>query len=349
MKKPRIAIHINPVYSTHSNKWHHSWIEYCQRNKLDYEVVDCFQNNILEKLNKFDYLLWHFSNYIIQDMLFARSILNAAVKNGLNVFPDFNTSWHFDDKIAEYYLLKAVDAPIPESWIFFTKEESIKWLKNEALYPLVAKLKSGSGSNNVRLLHNSAQAIAYADKMFKKGFKNVPGVLFKASSNIRSAKNKGDFVKRFKRIPDFIQTLSRAKMLNRERGYAYFQEFVPNDGYDLKIIVIGDKLSFIGRKTRKEDFRASGGGDLCFDKHLVTSEIIGSAFNLSDKLNFQCMGYDFVVDKRTNTGKVVEISYGFSHAALLQAGGYWARDGNWHEEPLNAPEEVINNLICHSI
>jgi hypothetical protein len=57
------------------------------------------------------------------------------------------------------------------------------------------------------------------------------------------------------------------------------------------------------------------------------------------------MGYDYVVDKKTREGLIIEISYGFSHEALLSAGGYFDRKGNWHDEPLNAPEEILRNLI----
>ena len=42
---------------------------------------------------------------------------------GLKVFPDFNTSWHFDDKIAETYLLQSISAPIPQSYIFYNYED----------------------------------------------------------------------------------------------------------------------------------------------------------------------------------------------------------------------------------
>jgi glutathione synthase/RimK-type ligase-like ATP-grasp enzyme len=134
-------------------------------------------------------------------------------------------------------------------------------------------------------------------------------------------------------------------MFAKESGYVFFQEYIPNDGYDLKIVVIGDKLSYIGRKTRKGDFRASGGGDLFFEKSLVTENIISSAFSTSDRLGFQCMGYDYVVDNDNKTGKIVEISYGFSHYALMQAGGYFDRSGKWYNEPLNAPAEIIKNII----
>jgi len=341
----RIAICKNDKIFDHSGSWANTWIEYCQKAGIEYDIIDCYQPDIVEKLGGFDCLLWHINNYVLQDMMFARSILYVASNMGLKIFPDYKTSWHFDDKIAESYLLQSIGAPVPKTWTFFLQEDCISWLKNKAEYPLVAKLRCGAGSNNVKLLKTTAESIRYAKYMFKKGYKTSPNILFKTKSQIRSSGNWEVMKSRLKRIPDFIQTLSRAKMFPRERGYAYFQEFIPNDGYDLKIVVIGDRLSFICRKIRKDDFRASGGGDLFFERALVTGNIIATAFSTNDRLGFQCMGYDFVVDRETGIGRIVEISYGFSHTALLQAGGYFDRKRYWHNEPLNAPEEIIRCMM----
>ena len=329
----------------HSTLWTNSWIEYCQNNNISYEVVDCYQPDIIEKLKHFDCILWHIGNYVLQDMLVGRSILNAAENMGLKIFPNSKTAWHFDAKVAETYLLQSADCPIPKSWMFYLLEDCLVWLETKAKYPLISKLRCGSGSNNVKLLRNKREARKYAKDMFNKGYKTYPSILFKSKSQLLSSKSWATIISRIKRIPEFIRTLSRAKMFPRERGYAFFQEFIPNDGFDLKIVVIGDKLSFIGRRIREGDFRASGGGDLFFDKSMVTKNIITSAFSASDKFGFQCMGYDYVVDKVTGNGIIIEISYGFSHTALLRAGGYFDRLGVWHDEPLDAPSEVIKGLF----
>lgn len=341
----RVAIHKNDSMFKHSTTWNNPWIEYCDNNKIDYSIVNCFDNDILKTLNNYDVLLWHFNNYTLQDMLFARSILNSAKNKGLKVFPDFSTSWHFDDKVAETYLLQSVEAPIPESWIFYTYDSCKKWIHDENPTPIIAKLRCGSGASNVKLFEDNQSLTKYAKQMFGNGFKTAPSVLYKTKSNVKSAKDWETIIKRFKRIPDFVKTMKNAQEFPMEKGYTFFQEFIPNNGFDLKIVVIGEKLSFIARNVRKGDFRASGGGDIYFDKSLVTKDIIQSAFEISDQLNFQCMGYDYVVDTRTNKGKIVEISYGFSHTALILAGGYWDRNGVWFEEPLNAPDEVIKNIM----
>lgn len=345
----KVAIHINEEIFHHSTQWGNSWVEFCEENNIPYEIVNGFANDVLETLKDFDCLVWHFSNYSYQEMLFARSILRSAAQMGLKTFPDEKTCWHFDDKIAEMYLLQSVNAPIPKSYVFYTYKECKAWAEALSSFPVVGKLRCGSGSSNVQLLTSAEKIKRYAKKMFHKGFKATPDILYKTKSNIKSSKSWDTFVKRFKRIPDFLETLRKSKMMPKEKGYCYFQEFVPNDGFDLKIVVVGDKLSYIVRNTRKGDFRASGGGDLFFDRSYVTPDIIRSAFEISDRLNFRCMGYDYVIDKRTNTGKIVEISYAFSHTALLGAGGYWDRNGVWHEEPLNAPHEILKNLIREEV
>jgi glutathione synthase/RimK-type ligase-like ATP-grasp enzyme len=347
-KSFRIAINKNDKIFHHSGSWNNPWIEYCQKNGVSFEIIDCYQPDIINKLANFNCLLWHMNNYVLQDMMIGRSILFAAKNMGLKIFPDYNTAWHFDDKIAETYLLLAAGAPIPNSWMFYLLEDCVRWLKNEAQYPIIAKLRSGSGSKNVKLFRTKNDGIKYARRMFRKGYKPYPSILFKAKSQFLSSKSLEVMKTRIKRIPEFFHTLSRAKMFPNEKGYVFFQEYIPNDGYDLKIVVIGDKLSFIGRNIRKGDFRASGGGDLFYEKTMITPNIISSAFSTNDKLGFQCMGYDYVVDKMNGIGKIVEISYGFSHTALLQAGGYYDRNGEWHNEPLDAPAEIIKNMMEES-
>lgn len=340
----RVAIHYNESIFKHSTSWHFAWIDYCKANNIDYGIVDCYRHDILQTLKGYDCLLWHFSHYSLQDMLFARSILISAKNMGLKVFPDAYTSWHFDDKVAETYLLESIQAPIPQSFMFYTLEDFLKWFNAECVFPIIAKLKCGSGSQNVQILKSKNDAFEYAKKMFGRGLAATPSILYKGSSQLKSTKNWSTFVSRIKRIPDFVESFTKARKLPRQQGYVYLQEFIPNAGFDLKVVVIGDKLSFIARRIRKGEFRASGSGSFYFDKSLVTKNIIDSAFMISDKLKFQCMGYDYVIDNRDNSEKIVELSYGFSHTTLLQAGGYWDRNGEWHDGPLNAPEEVIKRF-----
>lgn len=341
----RIAILFDEQEVLHSTDWSSAWVEYCKKNKIFYEVVNPYKIGVVKYLLSFDLILWHLSNYSFKDMLMSRNVLNTLEENGKQVFPSFKDAWHFDDKLAETYLLESIDAPIPSSYYYYNLEDLKYAIKqSDFSFPIIAKLRNGSGSHNVKLIKSEKELISYGNKMFGSGISSVPSLLYKTTSNVKSSKDLKTFIARAKRIPEFLKSLSNAKKFNIERGYVYLQEFVPNDGYDLKVVVIGEKLSFIGRNIREGEYRASGGGDLFYDKNKVTKNVIDSAFLTSEKLGFICMGYDYVINSKTGEGKIIEISFGFSHHAIIDAKGYFDRDGVWYEDFLNVPEEIIKLL-----
>jgi len=343
-----IAICKNEKIFHHSTQWTHQWIEFCRNNKIPYEPVDCYDSDVINMLDRFSVLLWHFSHGVLPDMMEARNILRVARNRGLRVFPDIDTSWHFDDKIAQMYLLQSIGASIPRSWVFYERQKCVDWLERSATYPIVAKLKSGSGSNNVKLLQKKAQAFKYCKRMFTKGFCSAPSVVFKATSKIRSSHDWSTLKNRIHRIPEFLRTVKNSKRLPIEKDYCYFQEMIPNDGFDIKVIVVGAKLTYLLRRTRIHDFRASGGGEIYFDNAVVTEQIRNLAFAICDKCHFQCMGFDFVIDNRTGEGKIIEMSYGFDWSALHSSGGYWERNGKWIDEGLIVPDEIIKTLLANN-
>lgn len=307
MLDKKIAICKNDKIFSHEGQWSNYWAEACEKENISYEFIDCYSHDIMSKIDDYSAVLWCIQNYVYCDILESDNILTVFENNGVRVFPDKNTRWHFDDKIAEMYLLQSLNAPMPKSWVFYNLETCLDWLKNEARYPIVAKLRCGSGSNNVKLLKSFSEAKKYAKTMFSKGFDPSPKFAYKAFSKAQSAKNWKTVVSRIKKIPQFLNTLSHAKQFPNEKAYCYFQEYVENSGYDLKVVVIGDKLSFIARNIRKGDWRASGGGDCYYDKTLITKEIIDSAFRIADDAHFQCMGFDYVVDKNTGKGLIIEM------------------------------------------
>lgn len=330
----------------HSTLWNNPWEEYLKDNNICYDKIDLFGVDAIDTLKNYDVLLWHFGNYVYQDMLEARSILYSAKMLGLKVFPDFNDSWHFDDKVAEMYALQAVGAPIPNSQVYYSMNNLKTALTdNKIEFPIVAKLRTGSGSHNVKLIRNEYQLLRYARRMFGRGYSPAPSLFYKTSSNIRSSHNKATFISKLKRAPEFLRTLRGAKQFPNEKGYVYLQEFIPSDGYDMKVVVVGDKLSGLYRPIRSHDFRASGGGEVLYNKEYFKENIIRSAFAAADALGLKCVGFDYVVDTRTGEGKIVEMSYGFSHTAVMGMNGWFDRDCKWHDGALNAPQELLKNML----
>lgn len=322
-----------------------SFQNWLTENNIPFEDFDCYAYDAIEKLDNYCALIWWYSNFQNADLMEAQHILDIAKSKGLAVFPDHATGWHFDDKIAEAYAFCAVGAPTPKNWMFYDLETCLNWLQNKAEYPIVAKLRRGSGSNNVKLIKDVVRGMKYAKRMFSKGYCPAQSLIYKTYSKIQSTHDRKTLISRAKKIPMFLMTRKYGKGMPNEKGYCYFQEYTPNDCFDLKVVVVGDKLSFLNRKTRKGDFRASGGGDIAYDRNLITNQIIDSAFRTADALHMQQVGFDYVIDNRTGEGKIIEMCFGFDSEAIYNCGAWCDREHKWHEEPLNVKIEILTKLI----
>ena len=340
-----MAVVKSDFHGRHSGSWSSVWVRCCEEEGLPHELVDWRSMDSFDQLAANDIVVWHFSHYSSEEMHFARSILVALKASGCTVFPDVGDADHFDDKIAQSYLLRGLGLATPRNYPLHSEWAVDQWIREVGAFPVVAKLRAGSGATNVQLIKDGEQLSGYAKRMFGRGFNSKPSALFKLSSNVASSRSIADVVARMKRIPEFLFSLRSAKSRERERGYVYLQEFVPDVDYDLKVVVVGDRLSFIGRTVRQGDFRASGGGDLFYDRSRIDKSIIDTAFSAADALGSNCMGLDMITDPRSDLPLILEISYGFSHTALLAAGGYYDRTGVWCNAPLNAPEELLKNLV----
>lgn len=349
MTSPTVAIVKSDFHDNHSSAWGKVWIEYCEEKNIKYNLIDWRSFGAFEELASHDIVMWHYSHYSSDEMLFAPSILNALKERGCRVFPDLSDSLHFDDKVAQAYLLQALGLEAPINYPLHSLDSVGQWIAKIGKFPVVAKLRTGSGSNNVSLLNNKKELKKYAIKMFNNGMDSRPSSAFKLKSNLKSIKSFGDFLKRLRRVPEFLFSRKSAKNLPKERGYVYLQEYIDNVDYDLKIAIVGDRLSFVTRGTRPGEFRASGGGNLFYDKALMDSSMIEAAFLAYDTLKSDCTGLDMIKDPRTNNPVILEISYGFSHEAQLGANGYFDRQSKWHDEPFNPPRALLEMILSKSV
>ncbi len=159
--------------------FHPRWAEYCVQNNISHKIVDCYENDIVEQLKDCDALMWHFHQNNPKDILFAKQLLVSIQQTGKKVFPDFNTMWHFDDKLGQKYLLEAVGAPLVPTYIYYTKADALNWIEQTS-FPKVFKLRGGGGSANVQLVKTKNEAIKIINKAFGKVLKIMtPGQVLK--------------------------------------------------------------------------------------------------------------------------------------------------------------------------
>lgn len=324
------------------------WINYCQAKGIDFKIVNAYDSDIIEQLSDCEAFMWHHYQASYKDVLFAKQLLFSLQQSGKKVFPDFNTGWHFDDKVGQKYLLEAIGAPLVPSYVFYAKNEALGWIKKSD-FPKVFKLRGGAGSANVMLAKTKRQAEKYVRKAFGSGFSQ-----YNAISNLKDRwwhyKNgKSDLIDLLKGIVRIVVKPTFAKLHASEKGYVYFQDFIPNNSFDIRIVVVGDKAFGIKRLCRAKDFRASGGGMLVYEKAQIDERCVRLAFDVNQKIKAQSIAFDFVFDAE-NKPLIVEISYGYSAAAYDSCEGYWTQDMQWHKGThFDFCGWMIENLLLQSL
>lgn len=321
------------------------WVDYCNEHHIPWKAVNCYSNDIIQQLYDCQALMWHFHQNDIKAALFAKSLILSIEAAGKKVFPDSNTAWHFDDKLAQKYLLEAIGAPLVPTWVFYNKVEALNWA-GSIEYPIVYKLRCGASSQNVKLIRTYKQARKIISVAFGRGH-----LVYDAKESLRERFRKYRMGKTnaknvLKGLVRIVYPPEYARVHSREKGYVYFQKFVPYNDYDIRVIVIGNKAFAIKRMVREGDFRASGSGNILYDKSLFNEETIELSFRLAEKLKTQCVAFDYIFEN----GKpmVTEISYGFSPEGYDPCPGYWDKGLNWYEGKFNPYGWMVEDLVASS-
>jgi glutathione synthase/RimK-type ligase-like ATP-grasp enzyme len=324
------------------SSFHERWIEYCDNNNIPYKLVNCYDLDIIQQLKDCDALMWFLFVNNYKDALFGKQLLYSLEISGKKTFPNFSTGWHYDDKVGQKYLLESIGAPMVPSYVFYSKKEALDWIKTTT-FPKVFKLRGGASSANVRLVQTKRQAMRLVNKAFGRGFSQ-----FNRWNNLKDRigkykLGKDTFIGVCKGIARLFIPTEYAKMHAPEKGYIYFQDFIPDNHFDIRVIVIGDKAFAIKRMVRNNDFRASGSGMIIYDKKQIPEICVKIAFDVNRHIKSQCIAYDFVFDGEKPL--IVELSYAFLARVYDPCEGYWNQNLEWHEGSFNPYGWMIEDLM----
>ena len=292
-------------------------------NNIDYIELHIDEPDFWEKVKKVDLFLFRWAHVEDHHQLVSTILPIIENHHRIKCFPNLDTCWHYDDKIKQCYLLKSLGYPIVDSWIFWEKEHALEWAQ-DANYPAVFKLKKGAGSSNVILIKNKKEAIKIINKMFDEG-------IISSDRIPHTGKIKDESIENFLRYKADKYIFNKIRghtptTWQTEKNYVLFQKYLPNNSFDTRIRVIGNRASAVRRFVRKNDFRASGSGNWDLDYSKIDLKFVELALKISRELKFQSMGYDFLYDENGEPF-ICEISYNFPDYIEL---GYWDEKLNWH-------------------
>ena len=272
-KKFRVGIvNINNNYAdlglVRERDYYPKYERFLKNNNIDYDFYNPLLSNWIKEAKKFDLIVWHTSSDPSTQET-AEGKIYILEKMGIRCFPSFNEVWSYENKIRANYLYELYELPSIPTFITHSKQEALKYL-DKASFPIISKISTGSSSYGV----DKIDSIEEGKKLVEQAFS-------------------------YKGKQTYFKYLS-------QKDYVYFQEFIEDATYDLRIICIGDELLGYYRYPNKGDFRASGAGN--YEKKEIPVEALDLAYKVREKFGAACLATDLVYSKKRNQFLIIESS-----------------------------------------
>ncbi len=214
--------------------------------KNDFEIDICsYQDVMKRRVKPKNKLIWYGSSDFTSYKEYIEDIL-LYLKDDNILIPPFDIFRSHNNKGYQGLLRKKLSLPSLQEFYFGTVEE-LESIIDNINFPIVLKGTKGSGSKNVRLIHNNQQLLQTVRRLSRK-----PSFLI-------------ELVKRY--LKRYVFTTKYTYDNSRESLYYenfILQEFIPGLTNDWKVLIFFDKYYVLEREIRTNDFRASGSGKFSY-------------------------------------------------------------------------------------
>ena len=289
---------------------------------LNVDVRSC---DIISQLEDVVGFMWRFTHQPFDRMVASRVLPVIEHYLGIPVFPDWNSSWHYDDKIAQKYLLDAAGIPTPKTTICWARAHAEEFFEN-CEFPVVWKLSSGASSEAVELIGDRETAQRVIDEMFTDG-RFTPVQPWRPPEKWGMRRRVSQAGRLLLTGRSHRLQFPHDRTLELHSGYVYIQEFLPGNLFDTRVTVIGDRAFAFRRLVRDNDFRASGSGKIDWDVDAIDERFIRLAFRVAQTLRTQSVAIDGMY--RHGETVVGEVSYGYAAWAVHRCPGHWRLEGDF--------------------
>lgn len=200
------------------------WTKYshfCEQNALPFEVYDIHAHDWLTQARRFDIIvgIWSCELHCLEELREKFWMLETQLHKA--TFPSSSHAFLYENKRLESYIASIHGISFVRTFISHKREDALALL-DKLPYPVVSKRVPSSGSVGAELVRTPRRARAIIKRVFSPSGRKT-------------------------QFP-----------YAHQKDCIYFQEFIPNDGYDLRVIVVGNWVFGYYRKTLPGDFRASG-------------------------------------------------------------------------------------------
>lgn len=283
---PRIGIHAGPTeYNGYHilGSYYLRYKRFLDFNQIPHKVLNLYRSDWLQQCQDLDVVI---ASYASEPSRLNELMAKVGILENFHhkiCYPSARDLWSYEDKVRTFFLVREYGYSHARTFITHDKTEAMEYAET-ASYPLVSKIKTGSCSRGVDLVYTKKQALKIIDRNFALGRKALWTYSF-------------------------------------EKDYVYFQEFVQDATYDLRIFIVGDVIAGYRRRMKGKDFRASGVGIL--DRALFPNDALETAIALKEKWNTTILAVDFVDTNKSREHKIIEtsISFGLDYPEYLEKEG----------------------------
>lgn len=306
------------------------WIKACEKEKVNYRIVDLSKNDWLEQIQKekFDHLLakppGHTSKF---KELYDERIYILEHTLGYKIYPSAEEIFIYENKRFLSFWLSANKIPHPQTNVFYNKAEALDFLK-EVNYPIVGKVNIGASGSGVQILKNKSQATEYIKDTF-----SGKGATQRVGPNLQ----KGDLVKRGLHYvfnpSDISKKLKKYKGVydDKQSGFVILQEFIQHD-FEWRVVRIGN--SFFAHKKMVLQEKASGSLIKGYDDPPLS--LLDFVKEITDKHQFYSQAVDVFEYKNKYLVNEMQCMFGQSDSFQMKVGGVIGRyvhvNGKWEFE-----------------
>jgi len=302
-------------------------------------LIDLYAHDWLHNAQGVDALIWN-PQFMgpVSASFFKEKIYFLETIAGVRVMPNYASCWHFESKVAQSYVLEALDVPRPRTVVSFEYGDARRAAKDLGL-PVVAKRSYGASSKNVELLRTQAELDRYLERAFAQ---QVWDARKSATASPWRAAASGAFE------PWFLEKVRRTALDGERHDYVYLQEFIAGNDSDLRINVIGRRVDGCRRMNRANDFRASGSGQIVRGYDLP-DDVVALCMTTRERMGADCLAMDVL--RRDGEPVIVEMSYTESESShpvhwVKGANGDYSRvEGEVSDQELWA-RHILDELAC---
>lgn len=337
--QPDQVVHHNGERQSYSGRW----IDLARDRGVEAVPVDVHAPDVLDAIAACDAFMWRCDPSAGERLYAARFLYAIEAGLGLPVFPSLRSRWHFEDKVGQYYFLAAAGIPTPATTVSWTREEATRFCEG-ATYPFVLKLATGYQASNVRLVHALDEALFYVDELFGHG---VVSLGYRPASPVRL------LMRRTRAAAGLVMgRIPHGPTPDADLQYGYFlaQEFLPDNAFDVRVTVTGNRAFVFRRFNRPGDFRASGSGRIDWDPAQIGEDAVRLGYRVARQSGSQTITVDIL--RRKGAPVIVELGLAYASWCVRDCPGHWVLHGEpesgaleWVEGSLEPADAIFDDFV----